>query len=278
MVEFVYQVLNSDGHSLGGSAHVPPSFGRRLRGTGQQIVLVLAQPLNSSEVFLSQFPAAVLGEPCDEVPHSRVQGRHPHLVWRLGPQVALTEVGSHLLERYAQVVLAAPQCELGISVGVGNWFPPFQFSRQGVIYAPAAQCGGVNEDGLALISPGAEVCLCEILLLPESAVFVCLQLLVEFLDRADCQACVPYRVAFDLVGDGLCPRRQIGEDILLDFQPGRFGGDVGGQDFDCPVVGEPAAAGPEFKLGLLVPVWVDSYLPGFSSGTFGVRWLWQRRQ
>ena len=67
--------LNSDGHSLGGSAHVSPSKRRRnMRGTGQQIVLVLAQPLNSSEVFLSQFPAAVLGEPCDEVPHSRVQG------------------------------------------------------------------------------------------------------------------------------------------------------------------------------------------------------------
>ena len=43
------------------------------------------------------------------------------------------------------MVLAAPQCELGISVGVGNWFPPFQFSQQGVIYAPVAQCGGVEE-------------------------------------------------------------------------------------------------------------------------------------
>ena len=114
--------------------------------------------------------------------------------------------------------------------------------------------------------------------LSESAVFVCLQLLVEFLDRADCQACVPYRVAFDLVGDGLGPLGQLGEDILLDFQPGRFGGAVGVQEFDCPVVGEPGGVKPEFKLGPLLPVWVDSDLPGFSSGTCGVRWLWQRRQ
>ena len=105
-----------------------------------------------------------------------------------------------------------------------------------------------------------------------------LQLLVELLDRADCQACVPYGVAFDLVRDGLGPRWQLGEDILLDFQPGRFGGAVGAQEFDCPVVGEPAGVGPEFKLRPLVPVWVDSDLPGFPSGTFGVRWLWQRRQ
>ena len=44
------------------------------------------------------------------------------------------------------------------------------------------------------------------------------------------------------------------------------------------VVGEPGGVKPEFKLGFLLPVWVDSYPLGFSSGTFGVRWLWQRRQ
>ena len=171
-----------------------------------------------------------------------------------------------------------PQCELGISVGVGNRFPPFQFPQQGVIYAPVAQCGGVNEDGLAVISPGAEMCPCEILLLPEFVGLVGLELLVELLDRADCQACVPYRVALDLIGGWLGPVGQSGEDILLDFQPGGVGGAVGGEEFDGPVVGEPAGVGPEFKLGPLVPVWVDSDLPGFSSGTFGVRWLWQRRQ
>ena len=53
---------------------------------------------------------------------------------------------------------------LAVSVGVGNWFPPFQFPQQGVVDAPVAQCGGVNEDGLAVISPGTEVCPCEILL------------------------------------------------------------------------------------------------------------------
>ena len=63
------------------------------------------------------------------------------------------------------MVLVVPQCELGISVGVGNWFPLLQFSQQGVIYAPVAQRGGVYEDGLAVISPGAEVGLCEILFL-----------------------------------------------------------------------------------------------------------------
>ena len=57
-----------------------------------------------------------------------------------GPQVALTDVGSHLLEGHAQVVLVVPQCELGIAVGVGNWFSPFQFSQQGVVNAPVAQC------------------------------------------------------------------------------------------------------------------------------------------
>ena len=63
------------------------------------------------------------------------------LTWSgaLGPQVALTDVGSHLLEGHAQVVLVVPQCELGISVGVGNWFPLLQFSQEGVIYAPVAQ-------------------------------------------------------------------------------------------------------------------------------------------
>ena len=177
MVEFVYQVLNSDGHSLGGPAHVSPSFGRRPRGTGQQIVLVLAQPLNSSEVFLSQFPAAVLGEPCDEVPHTP-GSRATTLTWSGAWDRRLFSLRwGPIFFGHAQVVLVVPQCELGISVGVGNWFPPFQFSQQGVIYAPVAQCGGVNEDGLAVISPGAEVCLCEILLLSESAVFVCLQLL-----------------------------------------------------------------------------------------------------
>ena len=116
-----------------------------------------------------------------------------------------------------------PQCELGISVGVGYWFPPFQFSQQGVVDAPVAQCGGVNEDGLAVISPGTEVCPCEILLLPEFVGLVDLQLLVELLDRDDCQACVPYGVAFDLVGDGLGPRWQLGEDILLDFSQDALG-------------------------------------------------------
>ena len=101
---------------------------------------MLAQPLNTSEILFSEFSAAVLGEPCDEVPHSRVQRHHPRLVWCLGPQVALTDVRSHLLEGYAQVVLVVPQCELGISVGVGNWFSPFQFSQQGVVYVPVAQC------------------------------------------------------------------------------------------------------------------------------------------
>ena len=166
---------------------------------------MLAQPLDSSEILFSQFSAAVLGEPGDEVPHSRVQRHHPHLLWCLGPQVALTEVGAHLLEGHVQVVLVVPQCELGISVGVGNRFPLLQFSQQGVIYAPVAQRGGVYEDGLAVISPGAEVGLCEILFLSEPLVLIGLQLLVELLDRADCQAGVPDCVALDLVGDWLGP-------------------------------------------------------------------------
>ena len=128
--------------------------------------------------------------------------------------------------------------------------------------------------------PGTEVCLCEILLscLSSLALSV-LSCLLNFLTAADCQACFPYGVALHLVGDGLGPRSgSSGEDILLDFQPGRFGGAVGGQEFDGPVVGEPAGVEPEFKLAPLVPVWVDSDLPGFPCGTFGVRWLWQRRQ
>ena len=40
---------------------------------------------------------------------------------------------------------------------------------------------------------------------PDALGPVDLELLVELLDRTDCQACVPYRVAFDLVGDGLGP-------------------------------------------------------------------------
>ena len=48
-------------------------------------------------------------------------------------------------------------------------------------------------------------------------------------------------------GTGSSPRRQPGEDIPLDLQPRRFGYAVGGQDFDCPVVGELAAVGPEFQ-------------------------------
>ena len=118
---------------------------------------MLAQPLNSSEVFLSQFPAAVLGEPGDEVSDAGGQGNDSCLVWSLALQVALqvalTEVGSHSFERYAQVVLVMAQCEFGVAVGVGYWFPLFQFPQDGVVDAPVAQCGGVNEDGLAVISP-----------------------------------------------------------------------------------------------------------------------------
>ena len=105
-----------------------------------------------------------------------------------------------------------------------------------------------------------------------------LQLLVELLDGTDCQAGVPDCVALDLVGGGFRPLGQVGKDILLDFQPGRLGGTVGGEEFDGAVVGEAGGVKPEFKLGLLLPVWADSDLPGFPCGTFGVRWLWQRRQ
>ena len=137
----------------------------------------------------------------------------------------------------------------------------------------------MDENGLAgVISPGAEMCPCVVSLLSESLGLVGRQLPVELLDRADCQACVPYDVALHLIGGWLGPVGQSGEDILLDCQPGGFGGAVGGEEFDGPVVGEPAGVEPEFKLGPLVPVWVDSDLPGFPSGTFGVRWLWQRRQ
>ena len=243
---------------------------------------MLAQPLNSSEVLFSEFPAAVLGEPGDEVPHSRVQGHHPHLVWCLGPQVALqvalTEVGSHSFERYAQVVLVMAQCEFGVAVGVGYWFPPFQFPQDGVVDAFLAEGRCVDENGLAGVLPGAEMCPCVVSLLSESLGLVGRQLPVELLGGADCQACVPYGVALHLIGGWLGPVGQSGEDILLDCQPGGVGGAVGAQEFDGPVVGEPAGVEPEFKLGPLVPVWVDSDLPGFSSGTFGVRWLWQRRQ
>ena len=239
---------------------------------------MLAQPLNSSEVLFSEFSAAVFGEPCDEVSDAGIQGNDSCLVRCLGLQVALIEVGSHSFERYAQVVLMMAQCEFGVAVGVGYWFPLFQFSQDGVVDAFLAEGRCVDENGLAGVLPGAEMYPCVVSLLSESLGLVGRQLPVELLGGADCQACVSYGVALHLIGGWLGPRWQLGEDILLDFQPGRFGGAVGGQEFDGPVVGEPAGVGPEFKLGPLVPVWVDSDLPGFSSGTFGVRWLWQRRQ
>ena len=43
-------------------------------------------------------------------------------VW--GLRLLSLMMGSHLLEGHAQVVLVVSQCELGISVGVGYWFPP----------------------------------------------------------------------------------------------------------------------------------------------------------
>ena len=157
---------------------------------------------------------------------------------------------------------------LAVSVGVGNRFPPFQFPQQGVVDAFLAEGRCVDENGLAGVLPGAEMCPCVVSLLSESLGLVGRQLPVELLGGADCQACVSYGVALHLIGGWLGPVGQSGKDILLDFQPGRFGGAVGGQEFDCPVVGEPAGVGPEFKLGPLVPVWVDSDLPGFSCGTF----------
>ena len=108
-----------------------------------------------------------------------------------------------------------------------------------------------------------------VLLEPDALGPVYLELLVELLDGTDGQAGVPDCVALDLVGGGFGPVwGRLGKDILLDFQPGRLGGAVGGQEFDGPVVGEPAGVKPEFKLGFLLPVWADSDLPGFSCGTF----------
>ena len=143
-----------------------------------------------------------------------------------------------------------------------------QSPQDGVVDPFLAEGRCVDENGLAGVLPGAEMCPCVVSLLSESLGLVGRQLPVELLGGADCQACVPYGVALHLIGGWLGPVGQSGEDILLDCQPGRFGGAVGAQEFDGPVVGEPAGVGPEFKLGPLVPVWVDSYLPGFPCGTF----------
>ena len=56
-------------------------------------------------------------------------------------QIALTQVGSHSFEGDAEVVLVVPQCQLGVPVGVGYWFPLFQWSQEGVIDAPVAEGG-----------------------------------------------------------------------------------------------------------------------------------------
>ena len=105
-----------------------------------------------------------------------------------------------------------------------------------------------------------------------------LELFVELFDGTDGQAGVPDCVALDLIGSGLGPCRQFAQDVLFDPVPRGFGSAVGGEEFDGAVVGEAGGVKPEFKLGPLLPVWVDSYPPGFSCGTFGVRWLLQRRQ
>ena len=43
------------------------------------------------------------------------------------------------------MVLVVPQCQLGVPVGVGYWFPLFQWSQEGVIDAPVAD-GCVDEN------------------------------------------------------------------------------------------------------------------------------------
>ena len=74
------------------------------------------------------------------------------LAWSgcLGPRVPLSvRCGPIFLKGTLRLVLVVSQCELGIAVGVGYWFPPLSVLPAGsVVYAPVAQCGGVYEDGL----------------------------------------------------------------------------------------------------------------------------------
>ena len=171
---------------------------------------MLAQPLDSSEIVFSQLSAAVFGEPCDEVSHSRVEGNHFDLVWCPGSQIALTQVGSHSFEGDAEVVLVVPQCQLGVPVGVGYWFPLFQWSQEGVIDAPVAEGGCVDENGLAGILPGAETCSRIGLLFSDALALVGGKFPVEFLDRADRQAGLSDGVALHLIGSGLGPFGETG--------------------------------------------------------------------
>ena len=104
---------------------------------------------------------------------------------------------------------------------------------------------------------------------PECRLFLsAFNCLLNFLTALTARQASRICVAFDLVGDGLGPLGQVGKDILLDPEPGGFGGAVSGQEFNGPVVGESGGVKPEFKLGFLLPVWVDSYPLGFSCGTF----------